>query len=196
MPWYIKSSSCKGGQSRRKAAVVIPALILLSLILTVLPAPISAHPPSKMVLEYDTDTQTISASITHSVSDPANHYVERIEIEKNGDPYLTEDYTSQPTTSSVTYTYTVTADDGDLLEVTAYCSLFGDITEQITVSKPSPAITSPTPTIIVSTPSPSPALTPLPTAPKLPASTTTPTPDFEFVVALIGVGAALWLRER
>jgi hypothetical protein len=183
VPWDIKSSLCKDGQSRRKAAEVILALILLSLILTVLPAPISAHPPSKMVLEYDTDTQTLSVSITHSVSDPANHYVKKLEIEKNGYPYLTENYTSQPTTSSVTYTYTVTTDDGDVLEVTAYCSLLGDITEQITVSKPSP----------------SPALTPLPTAPKLPSPTTTtpaPTSGFEFVVALIGVGAALWLRER
>jgi hypothetical protein len=120
MPRNIKSSSFKGGQSRRKAVVVIPTLILLSLILTVLPAPLSAHHPSKLVLEYNTDTQALSASITHSVSDPANHYVKKIEIKKNGDPYLTEDYTSQPTTSSFTYTYTVTADDGDVLEVTAY----------------------------------------------------------------------------
>jgi hypothetical protein len=113
--------------------------------------------------------------------------VEKIEIKKNADLYLTEDYTSQPTTSTFTYTYDVTAGDGDLLEVTAYCNLYGSITDQITVSTPSP---SP-----VYTPSPTATPSPLPTAPP-PSATPAPPPGFDVLFALSSLVAAIYLIKR
>ena len=71
----------------------------------VLPETTFAHPPSDMELEYDIGKQTLVVSIIHSVSKPDSHYVEKIEIKKNGNLYLTEEYTNQPSTSTFTYTY-------------------------------------------------------------------------------------------
>jgi len=200
------SSLDSGGRPSRYMSVALPALIFLLLTLTILPTPILAHPPAEMKLEYNFDEQTLSVTVTHSVSTPESHYVKKLEIKKNADLFLTEDYTSQPTTSTFTYTYNVTVGDGDVLEATAYCSLYGSKTERITVAAPSPSpvYTPPSPTIIVSTPSPSPVyspsptapLTPLPTAPPSPSPTPASTPGFDVLFALSGVLAAIYLIKR
>jgi hypothetical protein len=164
--------------SRYITTVALPVLILLVLIFTLLPETTLAHPPSDMELEYDIGKQTLVVSISHSVSNPDSHYVEKIEIKKNGNLYLTEDYTNQPSTSTFTYTYDVTASDGDVLEATAYCSLQGSITEQVNVFMPP---LSATPTLLP---------TPLPTP------TPAQTPCFEALFAIIGVLAAVYLIKR
>jgi len=190
MPWHCKEPSSKTGPLSRKVVLSISALILLSFFFIVLSTPVLAHPPSKMALEYDDDTQMLSVSITHSVPDPTSHYVKKVEITKNGEPLLTREYTSQPTTSTLTYTYAIAAAKGDDLEVTAYCSLYGSIRKQMTVSTSPPSAT------------PTAAETTTATAQPSPTSGTSPTPTpespgFEFVFALlIGVCAALYLSKR
>jgi hypothetical protein len=93
---FTRHSSCI-------ASIVLAALIILVLTLGVLPTPILAHPPAEMKLEYNAAEQTLSATVTHSVSTP-DHYVKKIELKKNAELYLTEEYTSQPTTSNL-YVY-------------------------------------------------------------------------------------------
>jgi desulfoferrodoxin (superoxide reductase-like protein) len=189
-------------------SIAVAALIFLVLTLAVLPSPILAHSPAEVKLEYNVAEQTLSATVTHSVSTP-DHFVKKIELRKNRDLYLPEEYTSQPTPATFTYTYAVTAGDGDVLEVTAYCSLYGSKTERITIAAPSPSpvYTPPSPTIIVSTPSPFPTytpsptttLTPLPTAPPPPPpppATPAPPPGFDVLFALSGLLAAIYLIKR
>ena len=103
--------------------------------------------------------------------------MEKIEVTKSGFPLLTEEYTSQPSPSTFTYTYTVAAREGDVLDVTAYCNLFGSMKKQITVSSPSSSLT----------PTPAPVHAPTPSA---------ETPSFEFLFAIIGMLAALYLITR
>jgi hypothetical protein len=95
-----------------------------------------AHPPSSMELNYNFFTQKLNVTISHQVADPNNHYVESVEILKNDVEFITTDYTSQPSTSTYIYIYDVAATDGDDLEVTAICSITGDITETIRVESP------------------------------------------------------------
>jgi hypothetical protein len=90
-----------------------------------------------MVLEYDFFTQELNVTITHDVTDPNTHYIERVDILKNDVLFLTENYTSQPLTSTFTYTYDVEAADNDELEVTTTSSDTGNLTGQITVNEPS-----------------------------------------------------------
>ena len=97
----------------------------------------AAHPPQDMVLEYDLETSTLEVTITHNTPGPTLHYVNKIDIEKNGELYLSEDYDSQPTTASFTYSYTVEASIGDELKVTAYCNIQGSISKSLTVRDPS-----------------------------------------------------------
>jgi hypothetical protein len=95
-----------------------------------------AHPPANMVLDYDFGSQQLNVTITHISPAPNQHYVEKVEIWINDDLTLTRDYTSQPTTSTFTYTYELSAKDSDNIRVKATCSLSGDITEEITVTDP------------------------------------------------------------
>ncbi|RZN37444.1 MAG: hypothetical protein EFT35_06175 [Methanophagales archaeon ANME-1-THS] len=192
-------SDARCRRSRGITSRVLAGLIFLMLTLAVLPPPILAHPPAEMKLAYNAAGQTLSATITHSVStrESESHHVKKIELKRNGDLYLTEEYTSQPATTTFTYTYAVTAGDGDVLEVTAYCSLYGSKTERITIAvpSPSPVYTSPSPTIIVSTPSPSPVSTASPTVPQ-PSAAPAPTPGFDVLFALSGLLAAVYLLKR
>jgi septal ring-binding cell division protein DamX len=190
MPWHCKEPSSKTGPLSRKVVLILLALILLSFFFIILSTPVLAHPPSQMALAYDVDTQVFAVSIMHSVPDPTSHYVEKVELTKNGAPLLTKEYTSQPSTSALTYTYAIDADIGDILEVTAYCSIYGSIREQITVSTfpPSATPTAAETATVTAQPSPTPGTSPTPT----PES-----PGFEVLFALlIGICAALYLVRR
>ena len=178
MVWNYNGRYSKPVPFNRKFALLLAVLTLLSLTFIVLPAPGLAHPPATVDLDYSLETQTLSIAITHQVSDPDNHYVEKIEVTENGFPLLTEEYTSQPSPSTFTYTYTIAAREGDVLDVTAYCNLFGNMKKQITISLPSPSVT----------PTPAPVHAPTPTA---------ETPGFELLAALmIGIGIGLYRIKR
>ncbi len=100
-----------------------------------LPSSVQAHPPSTMTLSYNTSNQTLSVTITHAVSDPSTHYVKSVIVYKNDVKIIHENYTSQPSTDTFTYHYTLEATDGDVIEVTAICSISGQISRSITVGE-------------------------------------------------------------
>ncbi len=126
---------------------------LISIIsITFVSTNIIAHDPTSIELEYDFFNQKLDVTITHSVADPNNHYIETVDILKNDSGYLILNYTSQPTLSTFTYTYDVAAQDGDDLEVTAICSISGSITGSLIVDAPAQdeivIETSPTPNTV------------------------------------------------
>lgn len=98
--------------------------------------PVLAHPPLDMELNYSLDKSEITVTITHETPAPSVHYVNKVDIELNDVIIISEDYTSQPTNDVFTYVYTVDADVGDLITVTAYCNIQGSITRSITVNDP------------------------------------------------------------
>lgn len=116
---------------------VIPIRFLIFAVaafLTFCPGQISAHSPSDVKLTYDLQAQTLKATITHTrFSD--GHYINKVEIRKNGNLVMLQEYKSQPSEAFV-YTYKVTAAAGDILEVTAYCNRFGSRAEKMTVGQP------------------------------------------------------------
>lgn len=115
----------------KKGKYVILVLMLVGIPL--MGIQVIAHPPENMVLEYDVNIMTLSVTITHIVSNPDDHYIYKVEFRKNNELIQTENYDSQPTTSTFTYTYSIDAQGGDVLEVTAFCSIAGSITREITV---------------------------------------------------------------
>jgi hypothetical protein len=92
-----------------------------------------ANPPDDMILEYDSTTSTLEVTITHPTLDPNTHYIYKVDISVNGELYLSEEYTSQPTSDIFTYSYIVIANANDEISVTAICNLFGSITRTLTV---------------------------------------------------------------
>ncbi|UCG68420.1 MAG: hypothetical protein JSV09_11475 [Thermoplasmata archaeon] len=117
----------------RSATKIIIILLFVSFII---PGLAFAHSPSNMELEYNFFNQELSVTITHNVASPNEHFIESIEIFKNDNLYLIENYTSQPSLTTFTYVYSVEAQDGDDIEVTATCSISGGITESITIQEP------------------------------------------------------------
>jgi hypothetical protein len=110
---------------------IAPGVIFLVLLLLVAPA--SAHPPSDLVLSYESGELT--ATITHDVADPASHYVYRVTILVNGIPGEPILYQSQPPENPFTYRYQVEAAPGDVIKVTADCNIAGSITRELVVGE-------------------------------------------------------------
>lgn len=99
------------------------------------PAATQAHSPGDVILNYDSDSHTLSVTISHSVSNPQSHYVKEVAITKNGNALKTYEYKGQPDPSSFTYTYNVEAKEGDKLEVKATCNYIGSRTKELTIGK-------------------------------------------------------------
>jgi hypothetical protein len=109
-----------------KALAALMLLIMLAL-------PAAAHPPAQVSLAYDSQNQSLEVTTTHQVSDPTSHYVFKIAVQKNGEQVLTKEYTSQPTSSTFSYNYSLNASKGDVLKATAYCIIAGSKSAEITV---------------------------------------------------------------
>ena len=94
-----------------------------------------AHPPKEVKIVNNITSQKLEVTVTHDTSFTGFHYIKKIEIKKNGESAGVHNYQSQPTKSEFTYTYDVPAVQGDVLEVTATCSLSGSKTVKVTVGK-------------------------------------------------------------
>ncbi len=118
-----------------KASSILTALAVLALS-AMLSIPVQAHPPSEVMLSYDQDNQTLNVAVLHKVSSPSGHYVVQVDIFKNGEKILSSDYRSQPSTSDpFTYSYAVNATSGDVLKATAFCSIAGSRSGELTVGE-------------------------------------------------------------
>lgn len=111
-------------KSLRLRTVTLSLLIGL-FVLATSAGPAAANPPSAVEVSFDKVAQVLAVTITHDSENVNTHYIYRVEIKKNGAGYNTSMYTSQPDAHQFTYTYAVIAADGDILEVTASCVLYG-----------------------------------------------------------------------
>jgi len=116
---------------REKHPVCLVILLLVIPVLMI--SPVAAHPPSAINLTYTSSTSELAVTITHAVRDPADHYIDVVEVRSVGAILILANYTSQPTAGTFTYQYTVPAKSGDLLEVNASCNKGGSLTETVLV---------------------------------------------------------------
>ena len=105
------------------------------MLLVMLALPATAHSPAQVSLVYDNQNQSLSVTTTHQVSNPSNHYVYKIAIQKNGTQVLTTEYKIQPTTNTFTYDYPINTTKGDVLKATAYCSIAGSRSAEIIIEE-------------------------------------------------------------
>ncbi|MGA1848792.1 MAG: hypothetical protein ACMUHB_05565 [Thermoplasmatota archaeon] len=124
-------------------------MIISSFMFITAPGEVSAHAPESMVLSYDYNSRNLTVTITHTTPLPDQHYIESVEVFRNEISIIQETYTSQPELRTFSLYFDVIAEDGDVLNVTAVCNVFGSLTEEIDVEGPkarmdlsvSPAIT-------------------------------------------------------
>ena len=111
------------------------SLLVAVFLLAWFPAPGGAHSPKEIALSYDQAKKALEVRITHGVDDPVKHYIESVEIKKNGKTLSKTEYKSQPGEATFLYTYPVDVVPGDILEVKASCNKFGSKTVKMTVGK-------------------------------------------------------------
>jgi len=110
-------------------------LLLYFLALSLWPVTAQAHRPKDVTLTYDSDSRTLSVTVSHAVSNPRKHYVKKVTITKNSEPVATHEYTSQPEPSGFMYTYPIEAKAGDTLKVKVNCNYFGSKTGELTIGR-------------------------------------------------------------
>ncbi len=110
--------------------------ICIAVLLSIIIHEVQGDAPNNVELEYDFDTEILNVTITHSVGDPEDHYINRVEITKNSIDQGTHTYTSQPDDYPFTYSYSITADHGDILEAIAKCNKGGQNSDTLEVDHP------------------------------------------------------------
>jgi len=113
---------------------LVIGMLMLSTIIIATPA--MAHPPQDMEINYDLETSELSVTITHETPAPTVHFIYKVDVEVNDNMIISEEYDNQPTNDIFTYIYTLTAEIGDVIDVTAYCNIQGSLTRSITVRDP------------------------------------------------------------
>jgi hypothetical protein len=113
---------------------IVCVLVIVFFLLIIGSSSVLAHPASNVDLAYDFDNQTLDVTITHVVNDPNSHYIEKLEVYKNGVTIKEEDYTIQPSNGTYTVSLEIPAEDGDVLKVETECILGGKTEDSITVS--------------------------------------------------------------
>lgn len=109
-------------------------LIFCFIFFTILSINVTAHSPFSMNINYNFESEELNVSINHVVSDPTTHYIYNITIEKNNEFYKSFDYTSQPSSSSFSYTFSsIVGELGDMFSVIARCNQGGQISKSLTV---------------------------------------------------------------
>ena len=111
------------------------AVLILLMFCCLYPGMSFATSPQDVKLEYDASTQMLTVTITHPSAFPNYHYIKYVEIKKVGADVMKNTYENQPDMDTFTYTYKVPAAEGETLEVTATCSLYGYKTVNLTVGK-------------------------------------------------------------
>lgn len=116
---------------KTKKSIIMIIILLLTPLFSIF---VTAHPPSNIELTFNTESDILDATIYHSVSNPNDHYIFKVEIWKNNVLIITENYENQPSNSVFTYSYIIeNAVGGDVVELKATCSITGSYTEEITI---------------------------------------------------------------
>jgi desulfoferrodoxin (superoxide reductase-like protein) len=118
-----------------RASMMIGGLILLFLAISLYPQELYANPPQDLKIAYDYDSQLLTVTITHKSPSKGFHYIKYVEIKKNDTVISKNAYDSQPEPETFTYTYKLPAAEGNTLEVTATCNLWGHKTTTLTVAQ-------------------------------------------------------------
>ena len=112
------------------------AIFLIVFIFLVSVSVAYAHPPSGIEITFDAESKILKAVIIHNTSNPASHYIKKVDVGLNGKEIMEHLITRQDNFDSQTVSYLIPdAKDGDVISVEGYCSISGKLQKQITVKR-------------------------------------------------------------
>ena len=105
--------------------------VFFIIFLTIAGVNVRAHPPDDMNLSYNSNTNILTVTITHGVSDNTTHFVASVEVLVNGSFDFFYPYSSQPDLLIFVYELFVVTNNGSTIQVTATCNIGGSITRTL-----------------------------------------------------------------
>ena len=113
----------------RKSKIIFIVLVFLSIT-----SAVYAHPPSDIKINFDPSTKIVTAVILHNTSNPASHYIKKVDIGLNDEEIIELSFIKQDNRESRTVTYFIpNVKDEDVISVEGYCSISGKLKKEITV---------------------------------------------------------------
>ncbi|MCE7741041.1 MAG: hypothetical protein GOP50_01160 [Candidatus Heimdallarchaeota archaeon] len=95
-----------------------------------------AHSPASIEIEYNFDTDILTVRVNHIVSDPDTHYINQIDVWVNDVFNTTETYSRQFETTFQIDTFNITANQGDVIKIKAFCNVSGSLIDEFTLQDP------------------------------------------------------------
>lgn len=91
-----------------------------------------AHPPSDIIITFDSATKILKAVIIHNVANPENHFIKKVDISLNGQEVIEHQISKQDNFSDQAVSYLIPdAKANDAISVEAYCSISGKLKKEI-----------------------------------------------------------------
>jgi hypothetical protein len=111
--------------------------IFILLCLFLFPISVSfATPPVSISLSYDQEKGSLHVEAIHPSFNLEKSYVRLMNVYVNGNQVSTLNYFRQDDPDKFTDDVPVTAQIGDIIKVDLFCSLGGEMAQEMTVSKP------------------------------------------------------------
>jgi desulfoferrodoxin (superoxide reductase-like protein) len=111
--------------------------VFLSMIFTVMVLAnlsVYAHPPSDIIITYDTQTKVLHAVVMHNTMNTVKHYIKKVEVALNNKLIITQMFALQGNNVSQDVTYIVPdAKIGDKISVEGECNISGELKKEIIV---------------------------------------------------------------
>ncbi len=100
--------------------------ILIGIMLVAITNIASAHPPMDIIAEYDTTNKVLQITVNHQVKDTQRHYINKVEIEINGNEIIEQKSSQQIDNTNQRYLYII-PEPGveDTISIEAYCNISG-----------------------------------------------------------------------
>lgn len=93
---------------------------------------VAAHPPSKIILDFNSETHILKVAVNHSVDDTLKHFINMLSVKLNGNEIANQKFLTQFVSADQDAQFLIhDAKPGDEIEVTASCNIFGKKTEKI-----------------------------------------------------------------
>jgi len=111
------------------SAITLSSLLLLSWTVSSL----WARPPSKIILEYDSDKEVLHVELRHVSTNVRDHFIRRLFIYVNDEKYKTISYVKQPHPTILKEDVELSVKEGDIVRVKAVCNETGKKEESLVI---------------------------------------------------------------
>jgi hypothetical protein len=118
----------------KKESIILVGGILV-LMLAYQPIYVQAHAPSSITAEFSYNYDVLYVQVSHNVEDNSTHYIEEIDVFRNGDQIFNKTYDNQMSTTGMSDTFAIFLDEGDDLYIIAKCNEGGQATLSMVVGE-------------------------------------------------------------